>query len=116
MTLPLPATLDTLFGALADPTRRAIVERLLAKGELTVGDIASPFAMSTPAISRHLKVLEEAGVIERRIEKQWRYIRVRPKALRPVESWVERQRQFWNSALDRLEALAAADTPKGRKS
>jgi len=116
MSVSAALTLDTLFGALADPTRRAIVERLLAKGELTVGDIAAPFAMSTPAISRHLKVLEEAGVIERRIDKQWRYIRVRPTALEPVESWVEQQRQFWNNALDRLEALAAADTPKGRKS
>ena len=108
--------LDNLFGALADPTRRAIVERLLAKGELSVGDIAAPFAMSTPAISRHLKVLEEAGIVERRIEKQWRFIRVNPTALRPVESWIEQQRQFWNSALDRLEALAAIDTPQGRKS
>jgi DNA-binding transcriptional ArsR family regulator len=108
--------LDGLFGALADPTRRAIVERLLAKGELSVGDIAAPFAMSTPAISRHLKVLEEAGIVERRIEKQWRFIRVNPTALRPVESWIERQRQFWNGALDRLEALAAADAPKEKKS
>jgi DNA-binding transcriptional ArsR family regulator len=111
-----PSNLDHLFGALADPTRRAIVERLLAKGELSVGDIAAPFSMSTPAISRHLKVLEEAGIVERRIDKQWRYIRVNPQALRPVESWIERQLRFWNSALDRLEALAAAETPKRRKS
>ena len=116
MNTPVAAPLDNLFGALADPTRRAIVERLLAQGELSVGDIAAPFAMSTPAISRHLKVLEEAGIVERRIEKQWRYIRVKPQALRPVESWIEQQRRFWNAALDRLEALAAADTPAGRKS
>ena len=111
-----PSPLDNLFGALADPTRRAIVERLLAQGELSAGDIAAPFAISGPAISRHLKVLEEAGIIERRIEKQWRFIRVNPAALRPVESWIEEQRRFWNSALDRLEALAAIDTPHGRKS
>jgi DNA-binding transcriptional ArsR family regulator len=115
MTTYSASLLDNLFGALADPTRRAIVERLLAKGELSVGDIAAPFSMSTPAISRHLKVLEEAGIVERRIDKQWRYIRVRDHALRPVETWIERQRQYWNSALDRLEALAAADTPKRRK-
>ena len=69
--------LDDLFGALADPTRRAIVERLLSSGELSVGDVAAPFDISTPAISRHLQVLERAGLIERRVERQWRYVRVR---------------------------------------
>jgi len=108
--------LDTMFAALADPTRRAIVERLLAKGELTVGDIAAPFAVSTPAISRHLRVLEQAGLIERRVEKQWRYIRIRRDALAPIESWVSRQRRFWEAALDRLEAEVARETPKRRKS
>jgi DNA-binding transcriptional ArsR family regulator len=108
--------LDTIFGALADPTRRAIVERLLAKGELTVGDIAAPFRISGPAISRHLRVLEDAGLIERRIERQWRMIRLQPAALDVVESWLTRQRRHWNAALDRLEAVAAAETPKRRKS
>jgi len=116
MNTPITSPLDTLFGALSDPTRRAIVERLLAQGELSAGDIAAPFSISGPAISRHLKVLEEAGIIERRIEKQWRYIRVNPAALRPVESWIEQQRRFWNSALDRLETLAAIDTPREKKS
>jgi DNA-binding transcriptional ArsR family regulator len=108
--------LDRLFAALADPTRRAIVERLLAAGELTVGDVAAPFAISTPAISRHLQVLERAGLIERRIERQWRFVRVRADALAPVESWLSRQRRHWSAALDRLEALAAAQTPKRKKS
>ena len=108
--------LDDLFAALADPTRRAIVERLLAGGELSVGDVAAPFAISTPAISRHLQVLERAGLIERRTERQWRYVRVRAEALTPVESWLSRQRRHWTAALDRLEALAAAQTPKRRKS
>ncbi|MGG6496626.1 UNVERIFIED_CONTAM: metalloregulator ArsR/SmtB family transcription factor, partial [Bacteroidetes bacterium 56_B9] len=76
--------LDDIFGALADPTRRAIVERLAAEGELSVGEVAAPFAISTPAITRHLQVLERAGLIERRVERQWRLIRVRPKALAPV--------------------------------
>jgi len=108
--------LDSLFAALADPTRRAIIERLLAGGELSVGDVAAPFAISTPAISRHLQVLERAGLIERRIERQWRFVRVRADALSPVENWLSRQRRHWTAALDRLEALAAAQTPKRRKS
>ena len=108
--------LDRLFAALADPTRRAIIERLLAAGELSVGDVAAPFAMSTPAISRHLQVLERAGLIERRIERQWRYVRLRADALMPVESWLSRQRRHWTAALDRLEAIAAAQTPKRKKS
>ena len=110
------APLDDLFGALADPTRRAIVERLLSSGELSVGDVAAPFDISTPAISRHLQVLERAGLIERRIERQWRYVRVRAEALAPIESWISRQRRHWSAALDRLEALAAAQTPKRKKS
>jgi DNA-binding transcriptional ArsR family regulator len=108
--------LDHVFAALADPTRRAIVERLLASGELSVGDVAAPFDISTPAISRHLQVLERAGLIERRIERQWRYVRVRADALVPIESWISRQRKHWSAALDRLEALAAAQTPKRKKS
>jgi DNA-binding transcriptional ArsR family regulator len=108
--------LDDLFAALADPTRRAIVERLLASGELSVGEVAAPFSISTPAISRHLQVLERAGLIERRVERQWRLVRVRRDALAPVESWLARQRKHWTAALDRLEALAAAQTPMRKKS
>jgi DNA-binding transcriptional ArsR family regulator len=108
--------LDSLFAALADPTRRAIVERLLAAGELSVGEVAAPFAISTPAISRHLRVLELAGLIERRIDRQWRFVRVRAEALAPVESWLSRQRRHWTAALDRLETLAAAQTPTSKKS
>jgi DNA-binding transcriptional ArsR family regulator len=108
--------LDDVFGALADPTRRAIVERLLASGELSVGDVAAPFDISTPAVSRHLQVLERAGLIERRVERQWRYVRVRAEALAPIEGWIARQRRHWSAALDRLEALAAAQTPKRKKS
>jgi DNA-binding transcriptional ArsR family regulator len=108
--------LDSQFAALADPTRRAIVERLIAAGELSVGDVAAPFAISGPAITRHLQVLERAGLIERRIEQQWRYVRVRADALAPVESWLSRQRRHWTAAIDRLEALAAAQTPKRKKS
>ena len=111
-----PPQLDSLFGALADPTRRAIIDRLLARGELSVGEVAAPFAISTPAITRHLQVLEAAGLIERRAERQWRFVRVRANALAPMESWLSRHRQHWSAALDRLEALAAAQTHKRRKS
>lgn len=107
--------LDSVFAALADPTRRAIVERLVARGELAAGDIAGNFAISFPAISRHLRVLEEAGLVERRAERQKRLIRARPEALALAQSWIERQRAHWTAALDRLEAVIAAETPKGKR-
>ncbi len=99
------AALPAVFGALADPTRLAIVERLLAEGETSAGDIAEPFAVSKPAISKHLKVLEDAGLIERRIDRQWRMVRVKPEAIRAVDTWVERYRSFWDASFDRLEKL-----------
>jgi DNA-binding transcriptional ArsR family regulator len=108
--------LDDLFAALADPTRRDIIELLLHRSELSVGDVAARFAVSLPAVSRHLQVLESAGLIERRIERQWRFVRVRADALKPVESWIAQQTRYWTKALDRLEALAAAQTPRRRKS
>lgn len=108
--------LDNLFAALADPTRRGIVERLLAEGEQSVGAVAAPFAISAQAISRHLQILERAGLIERRVERQWRLLKVRNDALAPIESWLGRHRRYWTAALDRLEAAAAAQTPKRKKS
>jgi DNA-binding transcriptional ArsR family regulator len=108
--------LDHVFAALADPTRRAIVERLLADGDLTVGAIAKPFRISAPAITRHLQVLESAGLIEKRIDRQFRVVHARPEALRPIGSWFERQQRHWSDAFDRLEAVVAAETPKRRKS
>jgi DNA-binding transcriptional ArsR family regulator len=116
MAGPSSGELDTVFAALADPTRRAIVQRLLAEGELSVGDIARPFRVSTPAVSRHLRVLETAGIIERRIDRQWRYVRIQPKALALAESWLVEQRRLWTAALDRLEAVIASRTPKEKKS
>ena len=108
--------LDVVLAALADPTRRAIVEQLLARGESTVGDLAGPFRISAPAISRHLRVLENAGLVERRIDKQWRVVRAKPDALRGIDSWLERARGHWSDALDRLEAVAAREMPKRNKS
>jgi len=109
-------SLDHVFAALSDPTRRAIVERLLASGDLTVGEIAKPFRISAPAITRHLQVLENAGLIEKRIDRQFRVVHARPEALRPIGSWFERQQRHWSDAFDRLEAAIAAETPKRRKS
>lgn len=94
--------LSATFAALADPTRRAIIARL-AMGETTVSELARPFAMSGPAISKHLKVLENAGLISRGREAQWRPCRIEPKALKVVDDWLERYRQFWEERLDRLE-------------
>ena len=107
--------LHTVFGALADPTRFAIVEQLLEKGELTAGELAEPFEVSRPAISRHLKILEEAGVIERRIERQFRVFRARAEGFREIEDWFERHRQFWNASFDRLQELVEKGNPDDRR-
>jgi DNA-binding transcriptional ArsR family regulator len=97
--------ISQVFGALADPTRLAIIERLMREGEKSTGDLAKPFAMSKPAISRHIRVLEESGLIERRVVRQFRMCRVRAGALDDVSSWIEQQRQFWNASFDRLDKL-----------
>lgn len=94
--------LSDTFGALADPTRRAILARL-ASGEATVSQIAEPFAMSMPAISKHLKVLERAGLISRGREAQWRPCRLQAAPLQEVAGWVENYRVFWEESFDRLD-------------
>jgi DNA-binding transcriptional ArsR family regulator len=107
--------LSATFAALADPTRRAILERL-AQGETTVGELAQPFAISAPAISRHLRVLESAGLIERRVEAQWRPCCLRGEALREAAGWLERYRAFWEESLDRLaDYLEAKPKPKPKR-
>lgn len=99
---PLSATLS----ALADPTRRAILARL-AKGEATVNEIAKPFDISLPAVSRHLKVLEAAGLISRAREAQWRPCRLQTKALRNVDDWLASYRRFWTASFDNMDAYIA---------
>lgn len=94
--------LSITLAALADPTRRAILARL-AEGESTVTELAEPFAMSLPAVSRHLKVLERAGLISRSREAQWRPCRIEPTPLREVADYLEQYRQLWEARLDRLE-------------
>lgn len=98
--------LDATLAALADPTRRAIVARL-ARGEATVTELTEPLAISMPAVSRHLKVLEQAGLIERRRDSRFRPCRLRPEGLGEVRSWIDTVRAVWEQRLDRLEAYLA---------
>lgn len=95
--------LSATLSALADPTRRAILARL-AQGEATVTELAEPFAMTLPAVSRHLKVLERAGLIARGREAQWRPCRLDPQPLRDVAGWLDPYRRFWEDSFDRLDA------------
>lgn len=115
------AQLDATFAALADPTRRAILARL-ALGETTVTELSQPFAMSKPAISKHLKVLQRAGLISQGRQAQWRPCRLEAAPLRDVSEWVEQYRRNWEERFDRLEAYLeelqdpqAAQPVKGKK-
>jgi DNA-binding transcriptional ArsR family regulator len=94
--------LSTTFAALADPTRRAILARL-ARGETTVNELAKPFAMSLPAVSRHLKVLEHAGLISRGRDAQWRPARLEAAPLEKASTWIDSYRRFWDESFDRLD-------------
>ena len=102
----MPDTLSVTLSALADPTRRAILARL-AKGETTVNEIAKPFDISLPAVSRHLKVLEAAGLISRGREAQWRPCRLEPRALKAVDNWLSRYRRFWTESFDKMDVYLA---------
>ena len=95
--------LTTTFAALADPTRRAILARLLT-GECSVTELAEPFEMSMPAVSKHLRVLERAGLIARRREAQFRHCRIEPGPLKDAAQWIERYREVWEGRFDRLDA------------
>ena len=110
--------LSTTLAALADPTRRAILARL-AVGETSVTDLAAPFAMSLPAVSKHLKVLERAGLIARGRDAQWRPCRLHAAPLREAADWIEHYRRFWEQSLDRLEGylheLQAKPKKPGRR-
>jgi DNA-binding transcriptional ArsR family regulator len=95
------SSLDATFAALADPTRRAILARL-ALGEASVMELAKPFAMSLPAVSKHLKVLQRAGLIARSREAQWRPCRIEPRPLKEVDAWLDHYRRFYDESFDRL--------------
>jgi DNA-binding transcriptional ArsR family regulator len=104
--MPIPDTLSSTLSALADPTRRAILARL-AEGEATVNEIAEPFDISLPAVSRHLKVLAAAGLISRGRAAQWRPCRLETEALRNVDDWLARYRRFWTGSFDKMDAYIA---------
>jgi|SRR5215211_1063308 len=110
--------LGTTLAALADPTRRALLARL-ALGETSVTELAEPFSMSLTAVSKHLKVLERAGLIARGREAQWRPCRLKAGPLREVDDWLERYRRFWDESLDRLDdylqELQQTESKRGRK-
>ena len=110
--------LSRTFSALADPTRRAILARL-ASGEASVAELAEPFDMSLPGISKHLKVLERAGLITRGREAQWRPCRLQPRPLKNAANWLDHYRVFWEHSLDRLEGylneLQGKEKPRGRR-
>jgi DNA-binding transcriptional ArsR family regulator len=111
--------LSTTYAALADPTRRAILARL-AVGEATVGELAEPFTMSLPAVSKHLKVLERAGLITRGRKAQWRPCRIEAGPLRDAAQWLEHYRRFWDDSFDRLdvylEELQSGERKEGHRS
>src|SRR5215467_522526 len=113
-----PDRLSTTYAALADPTRRAILARL-ASGESSVTELAEPFDMSLPAVSKHLKVLERAGLIVRGRAAQWRPCRIEPRALKDVDDWLAHYRRFWEQSFDRLDdylrEMQAKEKKDGRK-
>lgn len=106
--------LDAVFSALGDPTRRRILERL-ARGPLTVGEIASGFSISQPAISKHVKVLEESGLLARRIDGRVHQCTLAPRAMETASDWLETQRRYWSAALDRLGDLLTTPPVRRKK-
>lgn len=106
--------LSVTLSALADPTRRAILARL-SKGEATVNELAAPFDISLPAISRHLKVLESAGLISRGREAQWRPCRLEVRPLKDVDGWLDRYRRLWEGSFDKMDAYLADLTKRKQK-
>ena len=107
----MPDRLSATFSALADPTRRAILARL-ALGQASVGELAKPFQMSGPGVSKHLKVLERAGLIVRSREAQWRPCRIEPRALKRVDDWLDHYRRFYDESFDRLDSYLKTLQPK----
>jgi DNA-binding transcriptional ArsR family regulator len=102
-----PKQLDEVYGAIADPTRRAILS-VLASGELKVGNLADRFPISLNGVSKHVKVLERAGLVERRVEGREHWLRIRPAPLREAAQWLDHYRAFWETRLDALETMLVA--------
>ena len=108
------ASLDSVFSALGDPTRRRIVERL-ARGRMTISDVAAGIPISQPAISKHVKTLEQSGLIRREISGRVHYLELAPETMDAATSWIERQRRYWNAALDKLDAYLKAEKDTKQK-
>jgi len=106
--------LDAVFSALSDPVRRTILERL-TRSELTAGEIAAGFAISQPAISKHLKVLEKSGLLKRKVVGREHHLRLAPRALQSAAGWIEAQQRFWNESFDRLDDLLATSPEEETK-
>lgn len=115
MTIGAPKSLDLVFSALADATRRSILQRLRDR-EATVTELAEPLEMSLPAVSKHLRVLEDAGLLDRRIQGRSHFLRVNTEPLNRAVEWIEHHRQFWEGSFDRLEKLLTKPlrTPKSK--
>lgn len=105
--------LDQIFGALADPTRRRIIERL-SRQPLTIGEISAEFTISQPAISKHVRVLEESGLLQREIIGRVHRCTLAPGAMDSAAKWIDRQRAYWNATLDRLDDLLSKKSKKGK--
>jgi DNA-binding transcriptional ArsR family regulator len=106
--------LDSVFSALSDPTRRRILERL-ARGSLTVGEIASGFSVTQPAISKHVRVLEESGLLKRAIVGRVHRCSLAPDAMQSASGWLEKQRRYWSGALDRLDDFVTKTSPRKKR-
>ena len=106
--------LDAVFGALADPTRRRIIERL-ARKPLTIGEIAAEFPISQPAISKHVRVLEDSGLIQREISGRVHVLNLTPDAMESAQAWIEKQRRYWSGVLDRLDAILRKPDQRKKK-
>jgi DNA-binding transcriptional ArsR family regulator len=106
--------LDRVYGAIADPTRRAMLAAL-TRGDLTVGALAEQFPLSLNGVSKHVKVLERAGLVTRRVDGREHWIRLEPRPLRAASDWLERYRLFWDARLDALEAMLVGDRPSSAR-
>ena len=107
-------SLDAVFGALSDPTRRRILERL-ARQPMTVGEIAAGFSISQPGISKHVRILEDAGLLKREVVGRVHHCRLEPSAMNGASSWLEKQRAFWNATLDRLDTYLQSTSKRKKK-
>lgn len=106
-----PDRLDAVFAALADPTRRRILERL-ARGRMTIGEAAEGFPISQPAISKHVKILEQSGLVRRDVQGRVHHLQLSPDAMDTASAWIEKQRRFWNEAFDRLDDFLNSTSEK----